>query len=484
MTEKNVVIIGGGLAGLTTAAYLAKAGITVHVYEQHVVPGGYVSSFVRKGFTFTAGPTCFGSNGVIFPILNELGLYDKERFARAGHQISWENNDIPLETPQQSYRELAACFPNEAGALKKYFQWVQVGGSAFNDLLKSGMMFGHNVFKGILRVGFSHPLFPWASWKANKNTNRSLHAHYFKNRYLEQLLNQLGYPVMAGKNTLGMWASYYHDSWISIGGMQRIADDFVSYINDQGGHVHLGKRIKKIKVENGKTTGVEAQDGEFIAANWVVSASDLNQTCFELIEQNQIPSTTIEKLNNAHPSESIFSVFLGLKDSPVLTASLKRFHESHVIFTCADGKYIQLVFLSKDDKTAAPEGKHAMFIGFLSPYEDWETMKGNPQAYLVQKAAYIEDLIQRGEEFLPSLRTHIEVQEAASPLTYERYTSNWRGGTAGWNWDPQYAPHFDFAKDIPIKNFYSAGHYVHNPGGVPTAMITAWYIAKEIAKQA
>jgi prolycopene isomerase len=483
MTEKSVIIIGGGLAGLTTAAYLARAGFTVQVFEQHTVPGGYVSSFSRKGFTFPAGPTCFGSNGVIFPILNELGLYDKERFVSTGHQISWKMNDVPLENPIQTCHDLAICFPDEKKALKRYFNWVRVGGSAFNELLKSGMMFGHNVFKSILQVGFQHPLFFWASWKANKNTNRSLHANYFKNQYLQQLLNQLGYPVMAGKNTLGMWASYYYDSWIPIGGMHNLADDFVHYVKQHGGQVHFGKRISRIMLENGKATGVEVQGGEIIPANWVVSAADLKQTCVELIGHNHLPPTTIEKLNKAHPSESIFAIFLGLNDRPELTAALKRFHESHVIFTCADGKYIQLVLLSKDDKTVAPEGKHALFIGLLSPYEDWEITKDNPKAYLVQKAAYIEDLIKRGEEFIPSLRYHIEVQEAASPLTYERYTSNWRGSTAGWNWDPQHAPYFDFTKDMPIENFYPVGHYVHNPGGVPTAIITAWYIAKEIQKQ-
>jgi prolycopene isomerase len=131
----------------------------------------------------------------------------------------------------------------------------------------------------------------------------------------------------------------------------------------------------------------------------------------------------------------------------------------------------------------APAGKHSLFIGMLSPFEDWEPLKRNRQTYHVRKATYIDELITRAEEFLPGLRAHTEVQEAASPLTYERYTSNWLGSTSGWNWDPKVAPHFDFAKDLPIKNFYPVDHYVHNPGGVPTAMITAWYIAREIMKQ-
>jgi phytoene dehydrogenase-like protein len=201
-----------------------------------------------------------------------------------------------------------------------------------------------------------------------------------------------------------------------------------------------------------------------------------------LIGRGQITSTMIDKLDRARPSESLFAVFLGLNGSPDLAAALKRFNESHVVFTCADGKYIQLVWLSKDDSTSAPTGKHALYIAALSPFEDWQLLKGDQQAYRAQKTAYTNDLIARAEEFLPGLRAHIDVQEAASPLTYERYTSNWQGSTSGWNWDPKDAPHFELAKDLPIKHFYPVGHYVYNPGGVPTAMITAWYIAREIVR--
>jgi prolycopene isomerase len=438
---------------------------------------------VRKGFTFPAGPTSFGSNGIIFPILKELGLEEKQRFVRTGHQISWGRYDIPLRNPKQTCRDLEKCFPDEKRALKRYFRWVEIGGKGFHDSLKTGMMFGRDVFKTILQLSFHHPLFPWASLVANGQTNRSLHNRYFEDDYLKQRLNQLGYPVMAGKNTLGMWASYYYDTWVPVGGLQAFTNLFVRFIQENGGEVHLGERVHRIRVENGQATGVELQNGEFIPANWVVSAADLNRTCFELIGRNHLPSTMIEKLEKARPSEALFVVFLGLRNSPEFSASLKCFNESHVFFTCTDGKNIQLALLSKDDPSVAPSGKHSLFIGTLSPYEDWEPLKNNRQAYHFRKAAFADEIITRAEEFLPGLRAHIEVQETASPLTYERYTSNWRGSTAGWNWDPKYAPHFDLTKDLPIKNLYPVGHYVHNPGGVPTAMITAWYIAREIMKQ-
>ncbi len=479
---KSVVIIGAGMAGLTTAAYLARAGVKVQVFEQHTLPGGYISSFVREGYTFPAGPTSFGSNGIIFPILKELGLGNKRSFVRAAHQMSWAEYNIPFHTPQQVQRDLSECFPEDRRGLERYFHWVDVGGKGFKELLESGIMFGRGVLQTMLPLLLRHPLFPWASLVASGQTNISLHERYFKNASLRKMLNQLGYPVMAGQNTLGMWTTFFYDTWVPAGGMQAFANIFVRFIREHGGEVHLGKRVKRICLENGKAIGLQMDDGPMIHAHWVVSAADLHHTCFDLIGPEHLPRLMATKLGRARSSEAAFAVYLGLRGSPQLSRLLERFKESHVCFTCKDGQYIQLVLLSKDDPSLAPTGKHTVYVGMLVPYEAWKPFKGNESAYRDRKTAFAEEIITRAEEFIPGLRAHIEVQEAASPLTFERYTSNWRGGTAGWNWNPQYAPHFDFARDLPIKNFYAVGHYVFNPGGVPTAMITAWYIAREILK--
>jgi phytoene dehydrogenase-like protein len=54
-SEHDAIVIGAGIGGLTCAAALVKGGKKVLVCEQHSKPGGYVTSFERKGFTFDGG---------------------------------------------------------------------------------------------------------------------------------------------------------------------------------------------------------------------------------------------------------------------------------------------------------------------------------------------------------------------------------------------------------------------------------------------
>jgi phytoene dehydrogenase-like protein len=340
-------------------------------------------------------------------------------------------------------------------------------------------MFGRGVPGTMLSLGLRHPLFPWAVASARGQTNRSLHERYFKDPLLRRMLDQLGYPVMSGQNTLGMWTQYFEDCWVPLGGMQAFANMFVRFVRENGGEIHLGQRVRRILIERDTVTGVELDSGESVPAQIVITAADLHHTFFELIGREHLTPGLLEKLEKAAPSESVFAVYLGLKDSPALS----RFRNSHVWYTCADKEYLQLVLLSKDDPSTAPPGNHALYLSMLSSYEDWEPLKKEPEAYRIRKGEVAENLIARAEEFLPGLRQLIVVQESASPLTFERYTSNWRGSTAGWNWNPRHNPKIDFSKDLPAKNFYAVGHYVHSPGGVPAAMITAWYVVQEIIRK-
>ena len=64
----NTIIVGGGMAGLTSAAYLSRAGQKVLLIEKNAECGGLVNSFMRDGFQFDAGVRALEDAGIIFKI--------------------------------------------------------------------------------------------------------------------------------------------------------------------------------------------------------------------------------------------------------------------------------------------------------------------------------------------------------------------------------------------------------------------------------
>ena len=76
-TEKRIVIVGAGMAGLTAAAYLARENYNVLLLEKNKRIGGLVSTFESDGFFFDAGPRAFVNSGIVQPMLKDLGIsYD------------------------------------------------------------------------------------------------------------------------------------------------------------------------------------------------------------------------------------------------------------------------------------------------------------------------------------------------------------------------------------------------------------------------
>ena len=81
----DAIIIGAGISGLVCGCYLAKAGMKVLIAEQHFKPGGYCTSFKRKGFTFDAAAHSFGGyrvGGIMHKVLKDFDLSDRMRIKR------------------------------------------------------------------------------------------------------------------------------------------------------------------------------------------------------------------------------------------------------------------------------------------------------------------------------------------------------------------------------------------------------------------
>src|SRR5262245_6065983 len=78
-SESDAIVVGGGVSGLAAAAFLARRGKRVRLFEQSHMLGGRAQTTHRSGFFLNLGPHALYRGGRGIEILRELGIEPKGR---------------------------------------------------------------------------------------------------------------------------------------------------------------------------------------------------------------------------------------------------------------------------------------------------------------------------------------------------------------------------------------------------------------------
>jgi phytoene dehydrogenase-like protein len=116
--DVDVVIVGGGVAGLISAAYLSKAGYSTLLCEKEQACGGLVNSFERDGFVFDGGIRALENSGVVFPMLKHLGV--EIEFVKNHISIGIEDQVIRIKSKENllDYQSLLErLYPESKGEI-------------------------------------------------------------------------------------------------------------------------------------------------------------------------------------------------------------------------------------------------------------------------------------------------------------------------------------------------------------------------------
>jgi phytoene dehydrogenase-like protein len=491
----DAIVIGAGIGGLTCGALLAKDGLNVLVTEQHSKPGGYCTSFRRKGFTFDAGfDTTFEceKGGIIYDTLDELGLTGDIQFIRlaAPMRVVGDDYDVLVTTVDELTGELKRVFPGENTGIGNFMGDCQALASEMKslaavppDLLGLTGKLGL-IMKFLLKS-------PRMRKYSGKSCQEVLNA-FFRDPRLKAFYGTIvpfGPKAMAPLLMMilgGEPLTYY-----PRGGAQALADTFAKGVTRHGGELALNTMVARILIEGGAAAGVELADGNRLRSRFVVSNADGRETFLKLIGEQHLAPKLVREIKETGLSEPYLLVSLGVD----LDLGAMGFDGTSIIYNRCDDLdkifspeldhcYLSIKMHSLRDASQAPENMATVQMSTSLPYDymgNWKREKDGTCGgqYTQLKESVADKLIVSAERFIPGLSDHIVVKDIATPLTFERYTLNCQGANMGWFPAPGGKIR---SQKTPIRNLYQAGAWTY-PGPSLYAVVPSGRNAAQLVLQ-
>jgi phytoene dehydrogenase-like protein len=132
------------------------------------------------------------------------------------------------------------------------------------------------------------------------------------------------------------------------------------------------------------------------------------------------------------------------------------------------------------DPTLAPAGKTVVVVAYATDYDYWHALRQDPARYKAEKERIANEVIAGLEQKFPGITSQVEMHDVATPITWERYTGNWRGAYEGW----MFGAYGNISKTLPgLNNFYMAGQWVNAGGGMPTAAMSGFHTIQFICQK-
>jgi len=525
----NTIVVGGGIAGLTSAVYLARAGKKVLLIEKNKEFGGLVNSFNHNGFQFEAGVRALENAGIIFPMLKDLNI--QLEVVKSPVSLGIENEIISIETiaDLQKYRQLLVKFFPESEneidhvlkIIKKIMKHMEVLYGIENPVFKDLKRDKEFLFKKLL------PWLPKFIFTVGKisRMNKPLEDYIktiVKNPSLRDMIAQHFF-----KNTPAFFAlsyfSLYLDYFYPKGGVGKLSEALKDKILEYGGILKSETQITQVLAD--KCILMDQNNNSYNYKN-LIWAADL-KTFYKLVQTNGLLSKSKikfeeskSKILKSRGTDSVFSLYLEV-DEPLET--FRKIAHGHFFYTPSksglgethrqelDQMLSNFKNVSKEqvfswldrftklntfeisipglkDASLVPEGKTGMIISLLAEYDLFKKIQDT--GWLSEFITELENCMINviTQSVYPVLKQKVTAQFSFSPLSIENRVGSSEGAIVGWAFekDMPVVSKIQFSDRsvlTPIPSIYQAGQWAYSPAGVPMSILTGKLAADRVIKR-
>ena len=511
----DVAIIGGGHNGLTTACYLAKAGLDVVVVERHnYVGGAAVSREIHPGWTYSnCSYVCSLLRPEIFRDL-ELAKHGLQIIPYEGSATMLDNGDFygSYNDHDLNYRSMSKFSAKDAEAYERFSRDVMRQCKIIKPLLKmtppDPTSFAPKDIMGLFEFAKHFAGKDELGGIGEKEIHETIRFWTMSVRdYLEEYFeSEVIKAHMAGSAIIGTALGPYSPgsayvllhhymgevdgnvgAWgYARGGMGSITQAMSKSLLAHGGNIKAGSAVKNILIKNNRSYGLALENGDEIYADKIVSNLDVKRTFLKVVEEKELPSEFYTAVKNFKIRGSSGKLNIALDDKPIwksipkddpastgdlhFTQSIEEMEGAYDDWK--DGKwstlpYVDMCIPTLNDPTMAPQGKHYMsvFVQYV-PYNladgGWTEEKRVQFGDHVMKrignySTNFKDIVLHAEVRTPKeLEAEVGLTEGnifQGELTMDQLMFN--------RPIPGYAQY-----KSPIKNLYMCGSSTHPGGGV------------------
>lgn len=405
--DYDVIIIGSGLAGMTAANIMGRHGHSVLLLEAHNKLGGFATWFFRHDRNHVFDISLHG-----FPVgmIKSCRKYWNKEIADSIVQLK----DVRFVNPQ---------FNVQTPFTKEHYTETMV--ETFNVPRETVEAF----FKHLSEMNF---------YDNSQMTNRELFEKFFPGRndvtrfLMEPITYANGSTLDDPAITYGIVFSNFMSKGVYTftGGTDHLINRMKEELLKNNIDIKLQAKVEKIHLENGKAAGVYI-NGKLVKAKTVLSNSNIRSTVLNLVGEEHFPSEFVQKTKEIRLNSSSCQVYMGLKEGATIP------YIGELVFTSSHPTYdpTRLLDLKVSSRTFSVyyQEERRPRVAIVSStnchYEDWKKL--SKEEYEAEKEFMIEETIKGLEAFIPDIRDKLEVVEAATPLTVERYTLHPRGSSFG-----------------------------------------------------